>query len=71
VKAATEGPIIGDFSLVDSQKGPRAKKDPNEPDGRRNNGGTPPVRRPGQTAPYTPIARAQARLEQTTDKDSK
>jgi hypothetical protein len=37
------------------------------PDGRRNNGGTPPVRRPGQTAPYAPIARAPARLEQKKD----
>ncbi|WP_171117817.1 MULTISPECIES: hypothetical protein [unclassified Streptomyces] len=70
VKAATDVPIIGDFSLVDSQKGPRAKKDPNAPDGRRNNGGTPPRRTPGDTAPYSPIARRQARLEQTTEKDS-
>ncbi|WP_406418385.1 hypothetical protein [Streptomyces sp. NBC_01614] len=69
-KSATEVPIIGDFSLVDSQKGPRAKKDPNTPDGRRNNGGTPPVRRPGQTIPNHPLARAQARVEQTTEKDS-
>lgn len=70
VKAATEVPIIGDFSLVDSQMGPRAKKDPNAPDGRRNNGGTPPVRRPGDSAPHHPLARAQARHEQTTEKDS-
>ncbi|MGX1129914.1 phage-related minor tail protein [Streptomyces glaucescens] len=67
MKAATDVPIIGDFSLVESQKGPRAKKDPDAPDGRRNNGGTPPVRRPGQTAPIHPIARAQARLEQKKD----
>jgi chemotaxis protein histidine kinase CheA len=67
VKAATEVPIIGDFSLVESQKGPRAKKDPEAPDGRRNNGGTPPLRRPGQTAPNHPAARAQARLEQKKD----
>ena len=67
VKAATDVPIIGDFSLVDSQKAPRAKKDPNAPDGRRNNGGTPPRRTPGDTAPYAPIARAQARLEQKKD----
>lgn len=71
VKAATDVPIIGDFSLVDSQKAPRAKKDPSAPDGRRNNGGTPPRRTPGDTAPYAPIARAQARLEQTEKKDSK
>jgi hypothetical protein len=70
VKTATDVPIIGDFALVESQKGPRAKKDPDSPDGRRNNGGTPPLRRPGQTAPIHPVARAQARLEQTTGKDS-
>ncbi|WP_405536933.1 hypothetical protein [Streptomyces antimycoticus] len=34
------------------------------PDGRRNNGGTPPARRPGQTQPYSRLARKQARLEQ-------
>ncbi|MEU6543913.1 hypothetical protein [Streptomyces sp. NPDC046859] len=67
MKTATDAPIIGDFSLVESQKGPRAKKDPNTPDGRRNNGGTPPVRRPGDSAPHHPIARAQARLEQKKD----
>jgi hypothetical protein len=67
VKTATDVPIIGDFALVESQKGPRAKKDPETPDGRRNNGGTPPVRRPGQTAPIHPVARAQARLEQKKD----
>ncbi|MCI3155523.1 hypothetical protein ELQ39_28020 [Streptomyces sp. GB4-14] len=69
VKAATEVPIIGDFSLVESQKGPRAKKGPDAPDGRRHNGGTPPVRRPGQTAPIHPVARKQAALEQTAKKD--
>ena len=37
-------------------------------DGRRRNGGTPPVRRPGQVAPYHPLARTQARLERTTEK---
>ena len=68
VKAATEVPIIGDFSLVDSQKAPRPKKDPNTPDGRRNNGGTPPVRRAGDSQPNHPIARTQARIEQTTEK---
>lgn len=39
-------------------------------DRRRSNGGIPPIRRPGQTVPYHPIARAQARLEQTEKKDS-
>jgi hypothetical protein len=40
-------------------------------DRRRRNGGTPPIRRPGQTAPYHPIARTQARLERTVEKDAK
>lgn len=70
MKVATDVPIIGDFAQVESQKGPRAKKDPDAPDGRRNNGGTPPRRTPGDTTPYAPIARAQARLEQTEKKDS-
>jgi chemotaxis protein histidine kinase CheA len=69
VKTATDVPIIGEFSLVESQKGPRAKKDPEAPDGRRNNGGTPPLRRPGQTAPIHPVARKQAALEQAAQKD--
>lgn len=38
------------------------------PDGRRRNGGIPPRRRPGQTLPYSPIARTQARVERTTEK---
>ena len=38
------------------------------PDGRRNNGGTPPRRVAGQTPPYSAIARTQARLERTTEK---
>jgi hypothetical protein len=33
------------------------------PDGRRNNGGTPPRRVSGQTLPYSRMARTQARLE--------
>ncbi|MEH0552564.1 hypothetical protein [Streptomyces sp. B21-101] len=67
-KAVTEMPIEGPLSLISSQKGSRAKKDPEAPDGRRNNGGTPPVRRPGQTVPIHPLARTQARLEQTAEK---
>jgi hypothetical protein len=37
------------------------------PDGRRRNGGTPPRRRPGQTLPYSNLARTQARLERKKD----
>jgi len=65
----TSTPIIGEFSLIESQKGPRSKRDPNAPDGRRNNGGTPPVRRAGQTTPYTEGAKKQAALEQATKND--
>lgn len=64
MQTVTNTPIIGEFSLIESQKGPRPKRDPNAPDGRRKNGGTPPVRRPGDTPPYTPVAKKQARLEQ-------
>lgn len=66
-KTVTEMPIEGDFSLITSQMGSRPKKDPDAPDGRRNNGGTPPRRTPGDTAPYSPLARTQARLEQKKD----
>jgi chemotaxis protein histidine kinase CheA len=65
VKTATEMPIEGPMSLLASQMGPRPKKDPDAPDGRRNNGGTPPRRRPGDTQPYSPLAKKQARIEQT------
>jgi hypothetical protein len=54
------------LSQVESQKEPRPKRDPNAPDGRRFNGGIPPRRTPGDTAPYSPIAKKQAALEQTS-----
>ncbi|MFD5384292.1 hypothetical protein ACFWMG_04845 [Streptomyces sp. NPDC127074] len=66
MKTTTDLPIIGDFSQVESQKGPRVKRDPNAPDGRRFNGGTPPLRRAGETQPYTEGAKKQAALEQTS-----
>ena len=65
--SVTNTPVPGPLSLVESQKGARAKRDPNAPDGRRNNGGTPPVRRPGETQPQSRIARLQARFEQLAD----
>lgn len=65
MQTVTSTPIIGEFSLVDSHRPPRAKRDPNAPDGRRNNGGTPPVRRSGDSAPNHPVARSQARAERT------
>ena len=66
MKVAAEVPIIGDFSLVDSHRPPAAKRDPNAPDGRRNNGGTPPRRTSGDAPAQHPIARTQARLERTS-----
>ncbi|NUS58288.1 MAG: hypothetical protein HOV66_26080, partial [Streptomycetaceae bacterium] len=71
MRAVTEAPIKGEFSLVESQRPARVKKDPDAPDGRRTNGGTPPVRRAGDSQPNSPIARTQARVERTTDNDTK
>lgn len=65
MKTAMDVPIFGDFSQVESQKGPRVKRDPEVPDGRRFNGGTPPRRTPGDSQPHSPVARKQAALEQT------
>ncbi|MEU0393832.1 hypothetical protein ABZ208_13815 [Streptomyces sp. NPDC006208] len=65
MKVATDVPIFGELSQVDSQKGARPKKEPGAPDGRRFNGGTPPRRVPGDSRPYSPLAKTQARLEQT------
>jgi hypothetical protein len=66
MQAATEIAPGDALSQVGSQKAPRPKRDPDAPDGRRNNGGIPPLRTPGDTAPYSPLARKQAALEQTT-----
>lgn len=66
MKAAAELPILGDFAQVGSQKAPRAQKDPNAPDGRRFNGGTPPRRVAGDTQPYTAAAKREASREQTS-----
>jgi hypothetical protein len=52
MKDAIEHPL----SLVESQMSPREKRDPNAPDGRRFNGGTPPRRTPGDATPYHPAA---------------
>jgi chemotaxis protein histidine kinase CheA len=69
MKAVAEAPIKGEFSLVDSHRPAGAKKAPDAPDGRRNNGGTPPRRTPGDAPAPHPIARTQARLERTAKKD--
>lgn len=68
MKTATSMPIEGEFSLIDSQKPARSKRDPDAPDGRRFNGGTPPRRVAGDTQPYTAGAKRQASLEQTAKK---
>lgn len=56
---AAQAPVLGSLSLIDSQIKRRQKKDSDAPDGRRNNGGTPPLRRPGDTQPYSQGARRQ------------
>jgi hypothetical protein len=57
----------GSSAHVESHRPSTATKDPDAPDGRRFNGGTPPTRRPGDSAPPSRIARTQARLERTND----
>lgn len=71
MKVVTETPVMGEFSLIESQKGPRPKRGPEAPDGRRFNGGVPPRRTPGDTAPYSPAAKKQAAIEQTAGTDKK
>ena len=66
MKVAADVPIIGDFAQVESHRPQRAKKDSDAPDGRRNNGGTPPRRTPGDSQPISPLARNQARIERTS-----
>jgi peptide methionine sulfoxide reductase MsrB len=68
MRTVTDAPVLGSFSQLDSQRPPREKRDPNAPDGRRNNGGTPPLRVAGDAPPPSPAARAQARIERTTEK---
>jgi hypothetical protein len=59
MRTVTDAPVWGPQALISSQIKPRQKKDPDAPDGRRNNGGTPPVRRPGDTPSYSEGARRQ------------
>lgn len=66
MKDATEITPGDSLSQVESLKEPRPKRDPNAPDGRRFNGGTPPRRTPGDTPSYSPIAKKQAAIEQTS-----
>jgi hypothetical protein len=55
------------YAQVESHRPPVTKRDPNAPDGRRFNGGTPPRRTSGDSQPVSPIARTQARLERASD----
>ncbi|MFD5208428.1 hypothetical protein ACFWNF_16060 [Streptomyces anulatus] len=71
MQAATKTPVFGEFSLINSHRPPKAKKDPSAPDGRRGNGGTPPRRRAGDTQPPSPLARNQARIERTSTEEQK
>ncbi|WP_262062625.1 hypothetical protein [Streptomyces sp. STR69] len=62
MKAAIEGLLTETdedaLSQVESQKLHQPERDLSAVDGRRFNGGTPPRRTAGDTAPYAPIARA-------------
>lgn len=57
MKAATEGALDGSSAQVESQIEPRQQRDPDAPDGRRMNGGIPPLRVPRDTPPYSKAAR--------------
>jgi chemotaxis protein histidine kinase CheA len=56
MKAASDGLLEGPSSLVESQMPSRPKRAPDAPDARRFNGGVPPLRKAGDTAPYHPVA---------------
>lgn len=71
MKVAAETPVVGELSLLNSQRPARAKKDPDAPDGRRNNGGAPPLRVSGDSLPNSPLARKQAAIERTARTGSK
>lgn len=62
MKAATECPPDDAKSQVESHYPTRSKKDPNTPDGRRFNGGIPPLRQPGDALPNSDAARKAASL---------
>ncbi|MFE5995263.1 hypothetical protein ACFQ6K_48460, partial [Streptomyces sp. NPDC056453] len=67
VRVAQNGPLAGEKAQVDSQMGDESEKPskgPKKPgtDGRKGNGGTPPVRTPGTK--YSPVAKRQMSDEQ-------
>ncbi|MGW6741664.1 hypothetical protein ACWGDX_13210 [Streptomyces sp. NPDC055025] len=67
MKAATECPADDPKSQVESHYPTRSKKDPNAPDGRRFNGGIPPLRQPGDALPNSDAARKAASLAARQD----
>ncbi|NUL09087.1 hypothetical protein HRW15_05255 [Streptomyces lunaelactis] len=62
MRAAAECPVDDAALQVESQMPTRAKRDPGDVDRRRFNGGVPPLRTPGDTEPYSPLARVAASL---------
>lgn len=67
MKTATDVPIFGEFSQVESHRPSKAKRDPDAIDGRRFNGGNPPRRTPGDSVPNSPAAKKQAALERASN----
>lgn len=65
MKAAAECPLDDTASQVESQMPTRTKREPGDVDRRRFNGGIPPLRTPGDTAPYSDVARVAASLTAT------
>ncbi|MER5820496.1 hypothetical protein [Streptomyces californicus] len=71
VRVAQNGPLAGEKAQVDSQMGDESEKPSKAPktpgtDGRKGNGGTPPVRTPGTK--YSPVAKRQMSDEQRRTK---
>lgn len=71
MKAATECPSDDAPAQVESHYPPHPKKDSNAPDGRRFNGGIPPLRTPGDARPNSEAARKAASLAARTNEESK
>jgi hypothetical protein len=73
MKAAIEGTESDDLLQVESQIPTRPRRDPNTPDGRRYNGGTPPRRTPGDSTPFhtaAKVAAADTARQHATREDS-
>ena len=73
MKAAANGTQSDDSSQVETQIPTRPRRDPNTPDGRRFNGGTPPRRTPGDSTPFhaaAKVAAADTARQHATREDS-